>query len=504
MSAPEFDELLSAYLDNEVTPEERAIVEQRLERSPATRETLDELSDVSEVVKSLPRSAAPDSLVSRVMEQVRTAPVRPAPAATASDAGFFRHLRRRRVRNSALIAAACVVVAVVFLKRPAGHNEGFRDGDRSLASNADLAPAAASASPRSAPVVTASAAPKSGELNEGVLASTEVADRLSASELETLKELVKSRGQVGRTDLFRTLSMNSGEIDVKVFYVTDVRGFAGATQALLTRNGIDLLEVDAPSEPATKSDGADRYDAGVFAMFVEAEGEHLDESLEQIEKFPEVKEVEDFGTLAEIADRERQVDAVNAPSLAEQPPAAPDAGFNRSKSEAPPPRKPVEDEPVATRPASRSVADSVPEGPKKSAKDEFSKQLASDAPPPPAAVVDPSTAGDAIAENSKPSDAPVQSQINNNGYQVRLPSDEAMQLVNQVQNVAQRDATKQKLSNRSSRYGRMNQNQNQLLRSEDAKQQSVAEEPKPGRVLIILQGGSQPAGALSAPSQTPP
>ena len=31
----EFDELLSAYLDGEVSPEERAAVERRLEQSPA-------------------------------------------------------------------------------------------------------------------------------------------------------------------------------------------------------------------------------------------------------------------------------------------------------------------------------------------------------------------------------------------------------------------------------------------------------------------------------------
>jgi anti-sigma factor RsiW len=499
MSAPEFDELLSAYLDNEVTTEERAIVEQRLERSPAVREKLDELSDVSEVVKSLPRTAAPTNLVSRVMEQVRTpVPAQSAAAVAPPDAGFFRHLRHRRNRNTALIAVACLVVAVVLLRRPAGRNEDAR-----MAANDVRGAASEGAAPKATPMTTAAAIePKSGEAGERRRLATDIVDRLSASNLETVKELIASQGgQVGRTDFFRTLSMNSGEIDVLVIRVTDVRGFAGATQALLTSNGIDLVEIETPSEPDGKSDGSDRYGAGVFAMFVEAEEARLDESLDQIEKFPEVQEMEDFGTLADIAESERQADVADAPSLAEQAPAAPDAKFNEPKSEASLPLKPAEDETVATKPASRAADVPPPEAPKKSAKDGSPQEPASDPPPAPAKAIDPGAAGDAVVDNAKPSDA-AQAQSINKGYQVPLPSDEAMQLVNQVQNVAQRDATKQKQAYRSSRYGNR---ANQQQRSANAQQQrSIAEEPKPGRVLIILQGGPETAGARAAPGQTPP
>jgi anti-sigma factor RsiW len=51
------DELLSAYLDNELAPEERAHVDQRLATDPAARQLLDELRAVSRAVKALP--AAP-------------------------------------------------------------------------------------------------------------------------------------------------------------------------------------------------------------------------------------------------------------------------------------------------------------------------------------------------------------------------------------------------------------------------------------------------------------
>jgi hypothetical protein len=48
------DELLSAYLDNELTPEERARVEERLASDPAARQLLDELRTVSQTMKELP------------------------------------------------------------------------------------------------------------------------------------------------------------------------------------------------------------------------------------------------------------------------------------------------------------------------------------------------------------------------------------------------------------------------------------------------------------------
>jgi anti-sigma factor RsiW len=48
------DELLSAYLDNELAPEERARVEERLAGDPAARKLLEELRSVSRAVKDLP------------------------------------------------------------------------------------------------------------------------------------------------------------------------------------------------------------------------------------------------------------------------------------------------------------------------------------------------------------------------------------------------------------------------------------------------------------------
>jgi hypothetical protein len=494
MSAPEFDELLSAYLDNEVTTEERAIVEQRLERSPATRETLDELSDVSEVVKSLPRVAAPEILVSRVMERVQTAvPAQPAVAAAVPpDAGFFRHLRHRRNRNTALIAAACLVVAVVLLRRPAG-----RDEDRHLASNADFAPAAASASPKSGPISTPSTLTTevaSTESTERLSTTNEAADRLSTSNQETLKELVATRkGQVAPGELFRTLDTNSGVISVRVFQVTDVRAFAGTTQALFTRNGIDLAEIEVSTEPDAKRDAADRYDGGVPVFFVEADEQQLDQALNELENDPAVKDIANYGTLSEIESLQA-ADAVDSPAL-----AGVDAKAVDPKSALPLPAKPADvEETVAPKAPSRAVELATqPPGKSESdhQKDQAPPKEGPAEPPAPASVSDPRSESTTLADNAKPSDATEQKQSFTNGYQIALPAEEAQKLMVQVQNVAQQEAGKQKLNNRSSRYGN---------RGNQLQQRSTLEQSKPGRVLIILQGGTQPADALSAPSQTPP
>ena len=49
------EELLSAYIDGEVTDDERAAVEKRLRGDPQARATVDELREVSQAVRSLPK-----------------------------------------------------------------------------------------------------------------------------------------------------------------------------------------------------------------------------------------------------------------------------------------------------------------------------------------------------------------------------------------------------------------------------------------------------------------
>src|SRR5262245_8966905 len=66
-------ELLSAYLDDELAPEERAHVESRLAADPAAQRLLDELRSVSQAVRDLPKEAHPGDLAATVLRRAERA-----------------------------------------------------------------------------------------------------------------------------------------------------------------------------------------------------------------------------------------------------------------------------------------------------------------------------------------------------------------------------------------------------------------------------------------------
>ena len=105
MTPPE--ELLSAYLDGEVSPEERALVEEQLEQSSEWRAVLTEVRETRALVCALPERDAPDGFWSGVLDD--------APAPVSLDS---RRTRRGRVAGwIAGAAAAAAIAAVVFVPR---------------------------------------------------------------------------------------------------------------------------------------------------------------------------------------------------------------------------------------------------------------------------------------------------------------------------------------------------------------------------------------------------
>jgi anti-sigma factor RsiW len=67
------DALLSAYLDDELSAEDRALVERRLADDPNARQTLEHLRNVSLAVRELPRQAVPQDLRGAVLQKVQAA-----------------------------------------------------------------------------------------------------------------------------------------------------------------------------------------------------------------------------------------------------------------------------------------------------------------------------------------------------------------------------------------------------------------------------------------------
>ena len=93
------DELLSAYLDDELTPEERARVEERLAADPAARQLLDELRAVSRAMKDLPPATLGADLRETVLRRAERAML--VSGERASDFGELDWLTRRSSRSHA-------------------------------------------------------------------------------------------------------------------------------------------------------------------------------------------------------------------------------------------------------------------------------------------------------------------------------------------------------------------------------------------------------------------
>lgn len=106
-------ELLSAYLDREVTPAERAAVESHLDASPDARAELDALAELSLCLRTLDRPAAPADMQASVMRAIAGRSVAPV-AAAPTAAPVRRHHRREWLVTVAAVAstAAGILLAV--------------------------------------------------------------------------------------------------------------------------------------------------------------------------------------------------------------------------------------------------------------------------------------------------------------------------------------------------------------------------------------------------------
>ena len=121
MNQPVPDELISAYFDGEVSPDERGEIERLLESSSELRQQLDETSKLSALLHSFPRESAPRELAANVQKQVNAA-AQPsmATAQPAASATTRRSLRREWTAFGAgmLATMASLMMFVTFNSSP--------------------------------------------------------------------------------------------------------------------------------------------------------------------------------------------------------------------------------------------------------------------------------------------------------------------------------------------------------------------------------------------------
>jgi hypothetical protein len=109
MEFPRNDELLSAYLDRELSPDERAAMDRMLERSPAARARLEELQSTSRFLRGLQTHTPGPDFADSVVERLRSESLlRPAPVEPV------RPPRRLSWRVSGSLAAAAAILIAVW------------------------------------------------------------------------------------------------------------------------------------------------------------------------------------------------------------------------------------------------------------------------------------------------------------------------------------------------------------------------------------------------------
>ncbi|MDB5346312.1 MAG: hypothetical protein JWP89_4689 [Schlesneria sp.] len=110
------DELISAYFDGEVSPFERAEVERLLTGNDDARRALNETAQLSALLHSFPREAAPVELAANVLRQTNLIPLPPLPlpvSATKTSAQNVWRDWKAGFAGAAITAAAMCLILVL-------------------------------------------------------------------------------------------------------------------------------------------------------------------------------------------------------------------------------------------------------------------------------------------------------------------------------------------------------------------------------------------------------
>lgn len=112
------DDLLSAFLDHEVTPAEEAAVNAQLQTSPEAKQELRDYQRLSELLHALPQQTLPSEFASAVMQRAERETLIPLDAAGIVDCDSHLQRPSRRAWFLTAIAAVAASVAVLFIAIP--------------------------------------------------------------------------------------------------------------------------------------------------------------------------------------------------------------------------------------------------------------------------------------------------------------------------------------------------------------------------------------------------
>lgn len=117
MRDPVNAELISAYLDGELSDDERHVVEQQLADSEEHRQLLEELEGVRADLQALPRLSPPSDLQARITAQIEEAKVAPAPSGPVNKP----HRRHLLQAAAVVITTTAAAIALVLIRPSLDH-----------------------------------------------------------------------------------------------------------------------------------------------------------------------------------------------------------------------------------------------------------------------------------------------------------------------------------------------------------------------------------------------
>jgi hypothetical protein len=271
------DELLSAYIDGELTDEERAAVEARLETDPAARELIAELRSLSGSLKSLPRATLAEDLRGPVLNQVGTSQVL-LPRVQLSMA-------RRLMWPAIAIAAALMLMFFQGNESTEIDKVASARGDTAEQRQREFAvdrAAAFEAREEHVPMLEAAPAPAAPASAAGELATIAEApvSRVEASPAETPSAVALDTAiadsAVAAHEMTEAMAANDAELEGVVHLtLTDFRSGTERFNRLLASNRVQLVDEPPalPAAPATAARTVEAIDAkGQDAVALSARG----------------------------------------------------------------------------------------------------------------------------------------------------------------------------------------------------------------------------------------
>ena len=94
------DDLLSAFLDREVTPDEETLARQHLQSSPEARQEFQDYQRLGELLHELPRRTVPTEFAAAVMQQAERETLIPLETLGTATADQLRRPSRGKLLKS--------------------------------------------------------------------------------------------------------------------------------------------------------------------------------------------------------------------------------------------------------------------------------------------------------------------------------------------------------------------------------------------------------------------